>query len=234
MSVISKPYTFSTGATIVAAEHNSNFDTIYQDYNGNITNANIVASANIADTKLAQIATASKVSGTALTGLASTPALAGALPIANIPIITVAKGGLGKNIGALNQGDILYDDGVSGFSRLTPGTSGYILKTNGANQNPVWANALFSVLDYGSSASASTERGTAGATLKIAFGTVAVTGTQNITNLGFTSSSSYVAVATVIGAADANEVIHTNIVSASSFTIVQANNKSVYWIAIGT
>lgn len=52
MSIISKPNTFSTGTSIVAAEHNDNFNTIYNDYNGNITNANISAAAAIAYSKL--------------------------------------------------------------------------------------------------------------------------------------------------------------------------------------
>lgn len=52
MSTIVKPFTFSAGATIVASEHNSNFDTLYSDYNGNITNVNISASAAIAASKL--------------------------------------------------------------------------------------------------------------------------------------------------------------------------------------
>lgn len=52
MATIVKPYTFSAGGTIIAAEHNSNFDTIISDYNGNITNVNISASAAIANTKL--------------------------------------------------------------------------------------------------------------------------------------------------------------------------------------
>ena len=51
-STITKPNTFSAGAVIVASEHNSNFDTIYNDYNGSITNVNISASAAIAATKL--------------------------------------------------------------------------------------------------------------------------------------------------------------------------------------
>ena len=67
MAAIGKPNTFSAGATILAAEHNENFDTIYNDYNGNITNVNIAANAAIADTKLAQITTASKVVFSALT-----------------------------------------------------------------------------------------------------------------------------------------------------------------------
>lgn len=52
MAIISKPNTFFNGATIQAAEENSNFDTIYNDYNGNITGSNISASAAIAASKL--------------------------------------------------------------------------------------------------------------------------------------------------------------------------------------
>lgn len=40
-------------------------------------------------------------------------------------------------IGAANQGDIFYDDGTD-LARLTPGTSGYYLKTQGASANPIW------------------------------------------------------------------------------------------------
>lgn len=88
MALISKPNTFTVGATIIASEHNSNFDTIYNDYNGNITNANISGTAAIADTKLAQITTASKVSGAALTALADIPSAAGLIPIANLNSIS--------------------------------------------------------------------------------------------------------------------------------------------------
>ncbi len=84
MSLISKPFTFTVGAVIVASQHNSDFDTIYQDYNGNLNNDNISGSAAIADTKLAQVTTAGKVSGAALTTLTSVPAGAGVIPLANI------------------------------------------------------------------------------------------------------------------------------------------------------
>ena len=73
MALVTKPYTFSAGGTILSAEVNSDFDTLYADHNGGITNANISASAAIVDTKLAQITTASKVSGAALTSLGSIP-----------------------------------------------------------------------------------------------------------------------------------------------------------------
>lgn len=52
MSLISLPFTFSVGAVIVAAQHNSNFQTIYNDYNGNITDANIASGASIGYAKL--------------------------------------------------------------------------------------------------------------------------------------------------------------------------------------
>jgi len=66
MASITKPNTFSAGTTASASEVNDNFDTIYNDYNGNITNANIAAAAAIADTKLAQLTTANKVAATAI------------------------------------------------------------------------------------------------------------------------------------------------------------------------
>lgn len=53
MSLINIPFTFSVGQTIVASQHNSNFSTIFNDYNGNITDANISAGAGIEYTKLA-------------------------------------------------------------------------------------------------------------------------------------------------------------------------------------
>ena len=67
MALINKPYTAVAGQKIKAADYNNNFDTIYNDYNGNITNANISANANISDTKLAQITTAGKVAAGAVT-----------------------------------------------------------------------------------------------------------------------------------------------------------------------
>lgn len=51
---------------------------------GEIVNADISASAAIADTKLATISTAGKVSGAALTSLSSIPVGAGLIPAANV------------------------------------------------------------------------------------------------------------------------------------------------------
>ena len=69
MSIIVKPNTFTVGATIIASEHNANFDTMYNDYNGNISNNNISPTAGIVDTKLAQITTTNKVDIDSVTSL---------------------------------------------------------------------------------------------------------------------------------------------------------------------
>ena len=74
MGLISKDNEFSAGATIVASEHNDNFDTMYNAFNGNIANANISDSAAIAYSKLnltgtllnADIATDASIAGTKL------------------------------------------------------------------------------------------------------------------------------------------------------------------------
>jgi len=50
-----------------------------------IADTHLSATAAIADGKLAQITTASKVHGSSLTGLASIPAGAGVIPVANVP-----------------------------------------------------------------------------------------------------------------------------------------------------
>ena len=83
MGLISKPNIYTVGATIVASEHNANDDTSYNAINGNLDNANIKDNAGIIDTKLAQIATASKVKGSSLTTLGGTPSGGGTLPAAN-------------------------------------------------------------------------------------------------------------------------------------------------------
>ena len=53
MGLVSKGHTFSAAQTIVASEHNTNFDTLYNLANGAIDNDNLSASASIANSKLA-------------------------------------------------------------------------------------------------------------------------------------------------------------------------------------
>ncbi len=68
MGIVAKTYTFSAGAIIVASEHNTNFDTLYNLVNGNLNTSNLAANAALVDTQFAQLTTASKVHGSTLTG----------------------------------------------------------------------------------------------------------------------------------------------------------------------
>lgn len=52
MGIVNKNYTFSSGATIIASEHNDNFDVLYSLVNGNIQNVNIASDAKIENSKL--------------------------------------------------------------------------------------------------------------------------------------------------------------------------------------
>ncbi len=121
MSLISVPNVFSAGAVIIASQHNVNFSTIYTDYNGNIDNTNIASGAAIVASKL-DLTTANAIGTT-------TPA---AGKFTTLEATTTFK------LGTTHQGDIPYDNGTS-IVRLTPGTSGYYLKTQGTSANPIWA-----------------------------------------------------------------------------------------------
>lgn len=55
MSTISLPYTFSPNTLGASSQVNGNFSTIVTDYNGNITNANLAAAANISPSKLTNL-----------------------------------------------------------------------------------------------------------------------------------------------------------------------------------
>lgn len=111
MALISIPNTFQAGAVIVASEHNANFSTIVNDYNGNITNANISASAAIADTKLASISTAGKVNISALT-VASQAA-------GDIIVASSASAWARKGMGTANQ-LIRVNSGATDIEYFTP------------------------------------------------------------------------------------------------------------------
>ena len=137
MSVISKPFTWSAGATIIASEHNSNWDTLLADYNGNITNSNIAGGAAITYSKLSLAS-----------GIVNADISASAAIVASKLNLTSpgAIGSTNKNTGAFsiltlgttNRGDILYDNGTS-LRRMAPGTSGYYLKSQGSGADPLYA-----------------------------------------------------------------------------------------------
>lgn len=55
--LISKPFTFSSGTLIKSSDMNSNFDTIMNEFNGNISDANIATSAAIQQSKIVNLTT---------------------------------------------------------------------------------------------------------------------------------------------------------------------------------
>lgn len=122
MSLISVPYIFASGNTIIASQHNLNFSTIVNDYDGNIDNTNISNTAAIANSKLN------------LASISQNVIVAGSLTT-NGSLTTSGN----VIIGSEHQGDVLYDNGTT-LSRLTPGTSGQFLQTQGTSANPIWTS----------------------------------------------------------------------------------------------
>lgn len=135
--------------------------------------------------------------------------------------------------GMTTYGDVEYRDST-GRQRLAAGTSGQFLQTQGASAAPQWVNGFASVLDYGTSTSSSTQRGSVSATLKICYGVC--TDGASLTNLPFTSSSTYSIVASIQSASIQTQDMQITAKSASGATISDGlgNGNSISWFAIGT
>lgn len=109
MGLVSKTKTFSSGETIEATDHNSNFDTLYTLVNGNIEDSNIKSSAGIAESKITFSATGH--------------AHAGGTDGQQVQISSLT-------ITSQTAGDIIYYTGTA-WARLGTGANGYILCTTG-------------------------------------------------------------------------------------------------------
>ena len=129
MSLVAKSFTFTTGATIVAAEHNDNFDTIYNDHNGNINNDNISPTAGIVDTKLATITSTGKVNGSALSALGNIQTNAGNVPTINAGTPTGAWIPYGGNT---TPSGYVFCDGTA-YDSVTDGTFAALFAVIGNN-----------------------------------------------------------------------------------------------------
>lgn len=114
-----------------------------------IVNADLAAGAAVTDTKLAQITTAGKVSGAAITSLTSVPAGAGALPIANGgTAATTAQAGINALAGAVTANRVLRADGSNiGLAQvvLTTDVSGVLPVANGGTGT---TTSLIKVVSY--------------------------------------------------------------------------------------
>lgn len=91
----------------------------------------------IADSKLAPIISANKVNGSSLFSLSSISVGAGLIPLANIPTITVAYGGVGHT--SYTVGDLLFADTTSSLAKLGIGDEGQVLTV--VEGEPDWADA---------------------------------------------------------------------------------------------
>lgn len=68
MGIVAVPFSFTSGTTAVASQVNSNFTTLYNEFNGNIDDNNIKAGANINGSKLlASSITTAKLADTSIT-----------------------------------------------------------------------------------------------------------------------------------------------------------------------
>lgn len=84
MGSYSRTYNFTNGTVAYGDQLVVELDALGSSVN-NIVNAQISSGAAIADSKLATISSAGKVSGAALTLLANIPSAAGEIPVANMP-----------------------------------------------------------------------------------------------------------------------------------------------------
>lgn len=83
MSIVAKPYTFPlTGPVIRSAEINADYDILYNDYNGNITNDNISPTAGIRYDKLVTMSGDATITGAGV--ITVTGSGSGFLPVGTI------------------------------------------------------------------------------------------------------------------------------------------------------
>lgn len=249
MALVTKPNTFSQGTTIVASEHNANFDTVYNCVNGNIENANISSgaaiayskltlsnsitnadinsAAAIADSKLAQITTAGKVSGAAITALASVPSGAGVLPVANSPAIDTLLPAQGSA-----NGKFLTSNGsAASWATVT-------------QYSPSFAHGSLSVTTAGSRSDDSITTGFQPTRIEI----IAVTGTSAVNpqfNFGSWDGSSYVLIKGIFGTGTESSISTASILELTgingtpetmlgTITNLSASGFSISWSVSGS
>lgn len=154
MAVIVKDYTFSAGATIIAAEHNDNFDTIYDEFNGNISNANISATAAIAGSKLGTLATITSAAGIipqnniAIAGVWTAGFAASGTGV--ITIADVSSAGYFMKVG-----DKITISGKFVVSQVSSGAGGNLTLSGlpYSSGNSAWHNSFIGVYAYNVSSS---------------------------------------------------------------------------------
>ena len=128
------------------ASNSTRIGTVITDLASNSTRINTV-STNLADnsTRISTVSTDLADNSTRISTV-STDLTSNSTRIGNLEseVQPVNRGG--TNITSYGTGDMLYASAPSALSKLTPGTSGYFLQTNGTGNAPTWEN----VADIGS------------------------------------------------------------------------------------
>lgn len=150
-TTITNPKTWVNGEVLTAADLNNGLNTIYNDYNGSISAANLAATLTFADGDFIDLSAITVsgssegiripvgTSGTAA-GQIAWDSTTSQLVIGNgsaavaIPVIASAA-----------QGDVMYRNST-GWTRLAAGTAGYVLETLGSGNNVNWVQDANSVL----------------------------------------------------------------------------------------
>lgn len=219
--------TYAPSGQVTSTNLNGNFANVSNVVNGNLdnTNANTTAGYHFFQTVAALPAAGSQGSTYFLTSdnslnLDTGSAFAKAVTIAS-PV----------------NGDTVYYN--SGWNRLAVGTNGQVIASNGTLPTYQNISSIVSlipqanILSYGTSASSSST--IAPANFKVAFGNVSIAATsdQNITNLLFTSSSTYSCTANIVAT---NAAVSTVNVSGSTVTLHNndGSTRVTNWICMGS
>jgi len=163
MALVTKTYTFASGETVKSAEVNLNFDTLYNDHNGNITNANIAAGAAIVGSKL-DLSSPGNI-GASTPGVASfTSANATSIyssgdiytvPLTNYSSLTTANGWAsfsGKEVYYRKVGKIVYVSFyIGGASNSTAST--FTVPFTAADIPAYWGGPMVGCTDNGTEVS---------------------------------------------------------------------------------
>lgn len=226
---ITMPYcNTQTGGFIFASQWNANCSAVQSFLNnqnidgttniatGGIQTGNI-ANLAVTDAKIAGITTAGKVNGSSLTSLGSIPSGGGAVPLDNLPT-------------GVKANTLVYQNS-SGNVGIGTTTVSQLLTVGGETQTNTLA-VTGSFYNYGTSGSSSSF---VTGTIKIAFGNLtAGTAGATVTNLPFTSTSTYICTATN---SSGGSVTYAQIAinSASQISINSSSTTTTYnWICIGS
>ena len=138
MGTIVKPHTFADNENPLYTDVNSDFDTIYNEFNGGIDNDNLDPAAGIDVTK---------ISGTAV-NLSSTQTVSGVKTFSGNNIITGTEDFQTApkfTFGTEAEGDTFYSSSNGTITRLPKGTNGQLMTM--AAGVPSWASGDFSSID---------------------------------------------------------------------------------------